>query len=84
MTECPLWRFWSSVAFHRGSGCSRPGYGIALLEEVMINSTMELPELKQVWGNRLLEGTHTKKSCVHQDSGERSRDPHKTLTETCS
>ena len=29
----------------------------ALLEEVTINPTIELPELTQGWGNRLLEGT---------------------------
>ena len=31
--ECPLWRYGSAVAFHRGrgSGCSRPGYGISPL-----------------------------------------------------
>ena len=39
----------------RGSGCSRPGYGINLLEEVTVNPTIELPELTQDWGNRLLE-----------------------------
>ena len=41
----------------RGSGCSRPGYGINLLEEVTVNPTIELPELTQDWGKRLLEGT---------------------------
>ena len=30
----------------------------ALLEEVTINSTIEPPELKKDWGNRLLEGTN--------------------------
>ena len=29
-----------------------------LLEEVTINPTVELPELTQDWGNRLLEGTN--------------------------
>ena len=29
----------------------------ALLEEVTINPTIELPEITQGWGNRLLEGT---------------------------
>ena len=42
----------------RGSGCNRPGFGIALLEEVAINPTIELPEITQDWGNRLLEGTN--------------------------
>ena len=30
------------------------GMGRALLEEVAINPTIELPELTQDWGNRLL------------------------------
>ena len=42
----------------RGSGCSRPGYGISSLEEVAINPNTEPPELTQDWGNRLLEGTN--------------------------
>ena len=28
------------------------------MEEVTINCTVELPELTQDWGNRLLEGTN--------------------------
>ena len=41
----------SAVDYPRGrdSGCSRLGCGIALLEEVVINSTIEWPELKQDW-----------------------------------
>ena len=37
--ECLLQRWGAAVACHRGrgSGCSRPGYGITLLEEVAIN-----------------------------------------------
>ena len=31
------------------------------------------PELKQDWGNRLLEGTN--KTCAHQDPGERTSEP---------
>ena len=42
----------------RGSGCSRPGYGISPLGEVAINPTIEPPELTKGWGNRLLEGTN--------------------------
>ena len=34
------------------------GMAYALLEEVAINPTIELPELTQDWGNRLLEGTN--------------------------
>ena len=33
------------------------GMAYALLEEVAINPTMELPEHTQDWGNRLLEST---------------------------
>ena len=68
---------------HRGRGSgytelgmaehSRCRYGITLLEEVAINPTIELLELTQDWGNRLLEGTN--RTCVHQDPGERSSDP---------
>ena len=34
------------------------GMAQALLEEVTINPTIELLELTQDWGNRLLEGTN--------------------------
>ena len=34
------------------------GVAEALLEEVTINPNIELPELIQDWGNRLLEGTN--------------------------
>ena len=38
-----------------------------------------IPQLPKDWGKqRLLEGTHTQKSCVHQDPGERSSDPQET------
>ena len=53
---------------HRGRGSgytelgmaehSRCRYGITLLEEVAINPTIDLLELTQDWGNRLLEGTN--------------------------
>ena len=49
------------------------GMAQALLKEVAINPTVELPEFTQDWGNRLLEGKT--KPCAHQDPGERSRDP---------
>ena len=41
----------SAVDYSRGrdSGYSRLGYGMALLEEVVINSTIEQPELTQDW-----------------------------------
>ena len=38
-------------------GAADSGMAYALLEEVAINPTIELPELTQDWGKRLLEGT---------------------------
>ena len=55
-------------------GVADLGVAQAFLEEIAINSTIELPELTQEWGNRLLEGTK-KKHCVHQDPGKRNSDP---------
>ena len=57
--ECLLWRYMSAVAWcrGRGSGCSRPGCGISLLQDVAINPIIEPAELTQDWGNRLSEGT---------------------------
>ena len=81
--ECPLWRYRSAVACHRGrgSGCSRSGYGISPLGEVIIYPTIEPPELTQDWGNRLLKGTN-KTLCI---PGPRRKEqwPHKRLTQTC-
>ena len=47
--ECFLGRYGSAVDSWRGrgSGCCRPGCGIALLEEVAINLTIEPLELTQ-------------------------------------
>jgi len=42
------------------------------LEEVAINPTIEMPELTQDWGNRLLEGTN---KTLNQDPGVRISDP---------
>ena len=42
------------------------------MEEIAINPPIELPELTQDWGNRLLEA---RQNLVHRDPGERSRDP---------
>ena len=39
-------------------GAAGLGMAEALLEEVTVNSTIELPELTQDWGNRLLAGTN--------------------------
>ena len=40
-------------------GAADLGMTEALLEEVTVNPTLELPELTEDWGNRLLEGTRT-------------------------
>ena len=53
----------------RGSGCSRPGYGISPQEEVTINPMIELSELTQDWGNRLLEGTNRTLCARTQEKG---------------
>ena len=60
LSECLLQRYVSAVACcrGRGSGCSRPGCGISPLEEIAFNPTIEPPELRQDWGNRLMEGTN--------------------------
>ena len=58
----------------RGSGCSRPGYGInPLLEEVAVNPTIKPSELNRA-GETDSWRAQTK-PCVHQDPGERSSDP---------
>ena len=48
------------------------GMAYTLLEEVAINSTIELPELTQDRGKRLLGQTEP---FEHQDPGEGSSDP---------
>ena len=60
-------------------GAADLGVAYALLEEVIINSTTELPELTQDWGNRLLEGTNK----TLGTSGPRRKEqwPHKGLTD---
>ena len=81
--ECLLWRYGSAVDWHmgRGSGWSRLGYGISPLGEVTINPTIELPELKQDWGNRLLEGTN--RALCTPSPRRKDQWPHKRLTQTC-
>ena len=49
------------------------GMAKALLEEVTINSTIELPELTQYRERRLLKDIN--KPCVRQDPGEKGSDP---------
>ena len=53
----------------RGSGCSRSGYGKALLEEVTINPIIGLPELTQDRGNRLSMGTNRTLCTRTQEKG---------------
>ena len=81
--ECLLQRYGSAVACcrGRGSGCSRPGCGITLLEVVTIKPTIEPPEFTQNWGNRLLEGTN-KILCAPRRR-RKEQWPHKRLTQTC-
>ena len=60
MFECLLWRYTGQQWTAAGAGAlgdADLGMVQALLEEVPINPTIELPELIQDWGNRLLEGT---------------------------
>ena len=78
MFECLLWRYRSArPATGAGAlGAVDLGMAYALLEEVTINHTTELPERIQYWANRLLEGTN--KICVYQNSKERSSDPQET------
>ena len=54
---------------------------LLILHKVTINATIQLPELTQGWGNRLLEGTN-KTFCT---PGPRRKEqwPHKRLTQTC-
>ena len=91
LTQTCLWvskslcqRFGSVVACCRGmdSGCSRPGYGIAFLEEVTTNPTIKPPELTQDWGNRLLEGTN--KTLCAPGCRRKEQWPLKRLTQTCA
>ena len=44
----------------------------ALLEEVAINPTIELPELTQDWE---IDSWRAQQNLVHKDPGERSSDP---------
>ena len=51
------------------------------MEEVAINPTIELLELTQDWGNRLLECTD---KTLHAPGPQRKEQgPHKGLTQTC-
>ena len=57
----------------RGSGAADLGMAWALLEEVAITPTLELPELTQDW--EIDSWRAQTERCVHQDAGERSSDP---------
>ena len=83
VSGCLLRRCGSAVPSPRGrgSGCSRPGYGITLLEEVAINPTIEPPDRTQNWGNRHLEGT--KRTLYTPVPRRKEQWPHKRLTQTC-
>ena len=54
-----------------GPGCNRLGHGIALLEEVAIKPTTELPELTQAW--EIDSWRAQTESCVHQE-GSRGKE----------
>ena len=54
--SCGVWVS-SGPAGAGALGAADSGMAYALLEEVAINPTIELPELTQDWGKRLLEGT---------------------------
>ena len=51
---CQQW----AAAWEGALGAPDVGVAEALLKEVAINPNIELPELTQDWGNRLLEGTN--------------------------
>ena len=70
VSGCLLRRCGSAVPSPRGrgSGCSRPGYGITLLEEVAINPIRESPELTQDWETDPWRAQT--EPCAHQDPGE--------------
>ena len=61
-------------------GAADLGMAQALLEEVAINPTIELPEFTRDWGYRLFEGTN--RTLCAPDPGEGTV-THKRLTQTC-
>ena len=69
-----------TAAEARALGAAHLGVTSALLEEVTIIPTIELPELMQDWGSRL-SGEQTK-PCAHQDPGQRISEPTR-VTQTC-
>ena len=86
MFEHLWWRYGSAVDCHRGKalGTADLGMAWALLEEVTINPTIELPELTQDWEIDCWRAQT--ELCLHQDPGERSSDPTRDwprLTREC-
>ena len=75
--ECLLRRQGSAVECFRGrgSGCSRPAYGISPLGGGCHYPTTELPELTRDW--EIESWRAQTESCGHQDPGERSNDPRR-------
>ena len=49
MSECLVWGYWSAVAYCRGSGCSRLGYGIHPLGQSVGHWCKELTHSKRPW-----------------------------------
>ena len=52
-----------------------------ILHKVIIKPTIQLPELTQGWGNRLLEGTN--KTLCPPEPWRKKQWPHKRRTQTC-
>ena len=77
-----LWRCESAVDCHRDGacGCSRLGVAWALLEEVTINPTMELPELTQDW-ETVLESTN--RTLCAPGPRRKEQGDHKKLNQAC-
>ena len=75
MFEHLQWRYGSAVDCHRDEalGAADLGMAQALLEEVAINPTIELPELTQ--DQEIDSWRAQTEPCVHQDPGEMSSDP---------
>ena len=63
----------STAAGAGALGAADLGMIYALLEEVAINPTIELPELTQDW--EIDSWRAQTEPCAHQDLGERSSDP---------
>ena len=75
MFEHLQWRYRRAVDCHRDEalGAADLGMAQALLEEVAINPTIELPELTQ--DQEIDSWRAQTEPCVHQDPGEMSSDP---------